>query len=204
MAMPEQAAATVALEAGTGQRAHLAVGVLAVPVGSMGPGDMAPLAAGKRKAALDVSGKRDARTLAERARVKRLRRSAASARGKHTGEDLRSMGGLELHPDMTVPARDLVRATHRVPAGRWPSMPHTHQCRLCGKTGSCQSVASKLAPRLSWQVRQVAMSGHDCKVGDKYINFRAEADLMPNMAAQFEWNRHTARLRREWLDSSPM
>ena len=59
------------------------------------------------------------------------------------------MGGLELHPDTTVPARALVRVTRRVSAGRWPSMPHTHKCRLCDKTGTCQPVADKLAPHLS-------------------------------------------------------
>ena len=26
------------------------------------------------------------------------------------------------------------------------------------------------------------MAGHECKAGDKYISFRTEADLMPNMA----------------------
>ena len=119
-----------------------------------GPSISSPLAG---PAALDGSAMRKARTLAERQRVKRRKKSAAKASGELTGEDVRSMGGLELHPDTTVPARDLVRATQRVPAGRWPSMPHTHQCRMCGKTGSCQSVASKLAPRLSWQLRHVAM-----------------------------------------------
>jgi hypothetical protein len=33
------------------------------------------------------------------------------------------------------------------------------------------------------------MAGHECKAGDKYISFRTEADLMPNMAAQFESRR---------------
>ena len=47
------------------------------------------------------------------------------------------------------------------------------------------------------------MAGHECKAGDKYISFRTEADLMPNMAAQFELIRHTARTHRAQLGSSP-
>ena len=132
-------------------------------------------------------------------------RGVAGAGGSYFGpQDLPNMGGLELHPATTAPARAPARGIRRVRVRRLPPMPHTHKCRLCDKTGTCQPVADKLAPRLSWQVRNVHMSGHLCKAGDKYITFRTEADLMPNMAAQFEWNLHTARLRRELLVSSAL
>jgi len=94
-------------------------------------------------------------------------------------------GGLAMFPDI-------------VPGARVPMVPMvpTHQCTLCGKTGTCCWMASKHIPRERERLRSVEMAGHECTVADRYLRFKIHDDLIPGCAQQFEVNRQAARDRR--------
>jgi len=79
-------------------------------------------------------------------------------------------------------------------------MPHTHVCGMCGKTGTCSSLASKHAPQPG-KPRSVRMMGHECRAADKYVLFKVSADLVPSLQTQFERNCEAAREHRARLEA---
>ncbi len=115
------------------------------------------------------------RSLQERAVLKRAgaRAAAIKAAASAPPPDPRGVSGLT-----------------RVP------MPHTHRCGKCGITGTCSYTAAKVGFLSAEGPMRVGMSGHECPAVDKYVSFRAGADMILQDGARGAHDMQRARRAR--------
>lgn len=187
-------------------------------------GDAATASTGEQKRAPgsthDVEGKRRAQTLEERSTRRRLgslaRRQRQALLGDTAAHGGAVYGACDVGPppaassdgpggqgvtESPVQTGGALVATPDGGLGLFPeSMPHTHACVACGKTGTCSYWALKHAARPGMPL-PVRMMGHECPVADKYVLFKVSADMMPGAEAQFVLNCQAARERRAQLEA---